>query len=1057
MAVKPYIWGKNREKDDFMLKTIQEGRRQYGDKFDSVMESRFWIKKSDYMGESYDKLVSTAQTGGKQAVDNLYKTNTSAITGSQSRNPITAKTSVQPKNILPWTTLGNYGDRGGARNIARNTQSWDNNVAYTKTTFSDIAKSGSAFLYGKKASDKESTLPGYLHARNNHIASALYNSKKSTEQDIWQYLRQQEGFNEADQNDQENTVRAIWNRVGEMRRQDENILNKANNQLDSGLTKTNTDLNHAGYSKYGDSNLMRAIEDKLRVMYPQFKNLEEFEKAFPEEFQTLLQQAHSVDGIYDTYTPEQREAVSSQIEQWLEAAQTTGSSKTQMGNLMDATLSIFDEDSQRAISDDLNKIRQMEARGLTMEQMANELWTDIKKIQALVRVSNGDNTVDLSPWYHFNEEETARRSEAYEMNKRHAKENMDIAHQRADEDLQYLKRQYEENYKRQERQNSINRHNLLMLMGMNGTGYTSTGIEGYQLLQQQSKEVLDDMTDNYNQSSLKVKRYKEDLLRAFEQNDEENARQLRESIREAKNQFVARFGEIQAKYGAVSVNGAKMIWEITANFIATAQKVYNDAQSNARENFKSLVDGQSKLKQLEIQELQLQEGRKNYFMQNLFNMTGDQAIAYASNNWFADQLDQLGNLQVQSAMQYLDQYAPWTGIQYQEQLAGYINAGLSPAMAVSRVINSSGFAPVNLKSGTSSASNKIQSFKEGEYLYDSNGRYLGRVGGESTISQSTDLASGLENFIAQNPVGSKGWECWTFMKEYLWWTSFPSKIWEKIAKITSTEAQIGSVAVIDWSKSETATEKQKTCWHVWIVVSVNDDGTTTLFDSNGKSDYTVGYTKVPTHRIVGYIIPEQNKWVYNQRFDHYFNMISFPNAKMSSNSKSELQSIIKNGWSEEQIRNKFMSIVEKTMGVDAGGKLKSRRDLWKNLNSIKKLLTQLEKEWVKPWFLNGKIEKLANKIWRTANSKIKSLATSLQNELDALMRSRTWAAINASEEKFYNRLFPNEWKSLKLNMADIDGLLYSNTYQIQNSFANIFDEEFAQWLYPSQQKKIWLL
>lgn len=77
-------------------------------------------------------------------------------------------------------------------------------------------------------------------------------------------------------------------------------------------------------------------------------------------------------------------------------------------------------------------------------------------------------------------------------------------------------------------------------------------------------------------------------------------------------------------------------------------------------------------------------------------------------------------------------------------------------MAVSRVINSSGFTPVNLKSGTSSASNKIQSFKEGEYLYDSNGRYLGRVGGESTISQSTDLASGLENFIAQNPVGSKG-------------------------------------------------------------------------------------------------------------------------------------------------------------------------------------------------------------------------------------------------------------------------------------------------------------
>ncbi|MDO4714246.1 MAG: hypothetical protein Q4B28_06490 [bacterium] len=54
------------------------------------------------------------------------------------------------------------------------------------------------------------------------------------------------------------------------------------------------------------------------------------------------------------------------------------------------------------------------------------------------------------------------------------------------------------------------------------------------------------------------------------------------------------------------------------------------------------------------------------------------------------------------------------------------------------------------------------------------------------------------------------------------------------------------------------------------------------------------------------------------------------------------------------------------------------------------------------------MEKLANKVGQTQNSKIKSLATALQNELDALMRSRTGAAINASEEVYYNRLFPNE-------------------------------------------------
>ena len=117
MAVKPYTWGQDKEKDKFMLDTIQAGRKKYGDKFDSIMETQYGIKKSDYMGESYDKLVSTAQTGGKQAVDNLYNFNSS----SQYRNPITnySATPTKPRNILPGTTLGNYGDLGGASSIPK--------------------------------------------------------------------------------------------------------------------------------------------------------------------------------------------------------------------------------------------------------------------------------------------------------------------------------------------------------------------------------------------------------------------------------------------------------------------------------------------------------------------------------------------------------------------------------------------------------------------------------------------------------------------------------------------------------------------------------------------------------------------------------------------------------------------------------------------------------------------------------------------------------------------------------------------------------------------------
>lgn len=92
MAVKPYQWGLDQKKDKWMTDVINQGRKQYGaEKFDAILESQYGIKKSDYMGDSYNKLVSTAQTGGKQAVDKLYKTNTSSITSSQSRNPITTQ------------------------------------------------------------------------------------------------------------------------------------------------------------------------------------------------------------------------------------------------------------------------------------------------------------------------------------------------------------------------------------------------------------------------------------------------------------------------------------------------------------------------------------------------------------------------------------------------------------------------------------------------------------------------------------------------------------------------------------------------------------------------------------------------------------------------------------------------------------------------------------------------------------------------------------------------------------------------------------------------------
>lgn len=1037
MAVKPYIFWRNKQQDELINSAIQQGIQQHGEGFFDIMEKQYGISKDAYMNSSYKNYLNTPHA---------WSSNYSS--SPTSRDPISSYTPTQytqPKNILPWTKLWQYGDTGGASHANKYQGHGVGIIPNGNLRLSDISNNQWGFLWNDRARAYERNNAGYLTKRNDFLANAFYNEGIQDKEGIGSYLNQFWDFTNAPQSDKDNTITAIWNRIGEIR-------NSKNTYFpNSGSYDLNGNRNSTSDSDYWDF-----VNTTLRTNFDQFWNLEQIKKTYGDEaYYKLREQLMHAKNAYDLSSPEDREKLSADMQNilWQFVGNQSDLSKLKLN--MESGLSLFSPEAQQEIKSDLEKLGQLEGMGKSAQEIASELWWDVDKVYQLNLLKQGSSATRLGKYYSLSESENARLSEEAKISRERLKEDFDIVNQRQERERQQFSDDFNKNYERQKRQNEINEGNMNMIAGLTGIGFSSRGLHGLQEVQTQGKEILDDMLTKFKRGKIQLNDVKMDILRNYQRNDADIMRKLNESLMQVKNSYLGSIASLQAKYGLVSMEGQKALAETTRWFIESAQKFYLEASQNARENLRSLLESRTQMMTYEAKQLELSNAKKQQFMTESMYMTPQMAMQYAQEHGFADQIDEVLNYQMQATVNTLESYAPGAGMKYQGEIQAMLNKGYTPAQTISNLMGRSDFSGFNKVWGKSYAPIAIGENTRG--VYDPNTGKVTYFDQEGSGIFGETNANMLENFIAQNPVGSKWWECWTFVKKYLWWTSFPSKIWEKIAKITSTEAQIGSVAVIDWSKSETATEKQKMYWHVWIVVSVNDDGTTTLFDSNGNSDYTVGYTKVPTHRIVGYITPERNKWVDNQRFDHYFNMISFPNAKMSSNSKSELQSIIKNGWSEEQIRNKFMSIVEKTMGVDAGGKLKSRRDLGKNLNSIKNLLTQLEKEWVKPWFLNGKIEKLANKIWRTANPKIKSLATALQNELDALMRSRTWAAINANEEKFYNRLFPNEWKSLKLNMADIDGLLYSNTYQIQNSFANIFDEEFAQWLYPSQQEKAWLL
>ena len=79
-----------------------------------------------------------------------------------------------------------------------------------------FAQLSNGLYFGANAEQAEKRLPGYLETRNNGLANALWNEGKRDQASIRSYLQNFDDFNNYDQVGQENTVQAIYKRMGAM-------------------------------------------------------------------------------------------------------------------------------------------------------------------------------------------------------------------------------------------------------------------------------------------------------------------------------------------------------------------------------------------------------------------------------------------------------------------------------------------------------------------------------------------------------------------------------------------------------------------------------------------------------------------------------------------------------------------------------------------------------------------------------------------------------------------------------------------------------------------------
>ena len=844
MTVKPYVFGRNKQQDELINSAIQQGIQQHGEGFFDIMEKQYGISKESYMNSSYKNYLDAPQA---------WSSNTSS--SPTRRDPISSYTPTQytqPKNILPWTKLWQYGDTGGASQANKYQGHGVGTIPNSNLRLSDISNNQWGFLWNDRARAYERNNAGYLTKRNDFLANAFYNEGIQDKEGIGNYLNQFWDFANAQQSDKDNTITAIWNRIGEIR-------NSKNTDFpNSGSYDLNRNRNNTSDSDYWDF-----VNTTLRTNFDKFGDLEQIKKTYGDEaYYKLREQLVHAKNAYDLSSPEDREKLSADMQNilWQFVGNQSDLSKLKLN--MESGLSLFSPEAQQEIKSDLEKLGQLEGMGKTAQEIASELWWDVDKVYQLNLLKQGSSATRLGKYYNLSDAEIGRLSEEANISRQRLKEDFEISNQRQERERQQFTDDFNKNYERQKRQNEINEGNMNMIAGLTGIGFTSRGLHGLQEVQTQGKEILDDMLTKFERGKIQLNDVKMDLLRNYQRNDADIVRKLNESLMQVKNSYLGSIASLQTKYGLVSMEGQKALAETTRWFIESAQKFYLEASQNARENLRSLLESRTQMMTYEAKQLELSNAKKQQFMTESMYMTPQMAMQYAKENGFENQIDQVLNYQMQATVNTLESYAPWTGMKYQGQIQALLNKGYTPAQVINSLMNRSDFAFVNKdasKGQKSRAPIPIQKGTRGVYDPDTGKTiYFGEEG--NVAGSNINLEGGLQNFVANNPVGTKWGQCGTFTNNYLnaLWISeghVENSYESKIATINSATPQIGAVAIIN--KDKLKGDKYGSIYgHTGIVTAVNDDGTVTLLDSNRNNDHQVHHTKWNMNKIAGYYVPQ---------------------------------------------------------------------------------------------------------------------------------------------------------------------------------------------------------
>ena len=117
--------------------------------------------------------------------------------------------------------LNQYGDDSNLQNqisttggeLGKHTWEWvkTSNIDYNQNVTTDKLQGN--MIFGNEAQNYNSNTEWYIAQRNDAIASALYNQWTTSREDVANYLQSQEWFMNSSEEDRNNTIESVWNRL----------------------------------------------------------------------------------------------------------------------------------------------------------------------------------------------------------------------------------------------------------------------------------------------------------------------------------------------------------------------------------------------------------------------------------------------------------------------------------------------------------------------------------------------------------------------------------------------------------------------------------------------------------------------------------------------------------------------------------------------------------------------------------------------------------------------------------------------------------------------------